>query len=313
MSLVQDFPAVTSLGDTLDPQYLGLMNESSPEESPDVLRQRMHDDGYLLLRNLFDRDAVLDVRAEVAKRLHANGYLMPGTDPNELVANPDKPSYFMPEVLANDNKPLRDLLYGGTMIEFFESYFGEPVRHYDFTWFRSVWPGKGTPAHCDIVYMGRGERERLHTAWTPIGDIDFTTGGLIVLEKSHQHERLRATYCQRDVDTYCTNKGQHIPDSLATTKDHDKSWGERFSGWLAGSPNTIRKSIGGRWLTTEYNAGDLLVFSMYLVHGSLDNASKNIRLSSDSRYQPASTPADERWIGANPVGHSRAGKRGRIC
>lgn len=161
--------------------------------------------------------------------------------------------------------------------------------------------------------MGRGERERLYTAWTPIGDIDLQLGGLMVLEGSHQHERLRKTYSRMDVDTYCTNKGQAVPDGLGATKDQDKSWGERLAGWLAGSPNQIRRSIGGRWLTTEYHAGDLLVFSPYLVHGSLDNATDRIRLSSDSRYQPASTTADERWIGANPVGHSKAGKRGRIC
>jgi len=53
---------------------------------------------------------------------------------------------------------------------------------------------------------------------------------------------------------------------------------------------------------------------MYTVHASLDNASGNrIRFSSDSRYQPASLPADERWIGENPPAHGLAGKRGRIC
>ena len=50
-------------------------------------------------------------------------------------------------------------------------FLGEPVRYFDYTWFRSVPPGPGTASHCDIVYMGRGERERLFTVWTPIGDI----------------------------------------------------------------------------------------------------------------------------------------------
>jgi ectoine hydroxylase-related dioxygenase (phytanoyl-CoA dioxygenase family) len=59
--------------------------------------------------------------------------------------------------------------------------------------------------------------------------------------------------------------------------------------------------------------GDVIVFSMFTVHASLDNRSDRVRLSSDSRYQPASASADERWIGANPVGHGQAGKRGKIC
>jgi hypothetical protein len=71
--------------------------------------------------------------------------------------------------------------------------------------------------------------------------------------------------------------------------------------------------MGGRWLTGEFRAGDLLTFSMYTVHASLDNQSKSIRLSSDTRYQLASEPVDERWIGENPIAHGLAAKRGRIC
>ena len=313
-STLIEMPQLRSLGQELEMEHVGEMCDSSGlRNDPEALRSRMESDGYLLMRGLLDRERVLSTRREVIRRLADNGYLLPDTDPDLGIANPAKPSYFMPDLLAKDNRDLKQLLYNGNMIAFFEQFLGEPVRHYDFTWFRSVWPGRGTPAHCDIVYMGRGERKRLYTAWTPIGDIDYAMGGLMVLENSHQHERLRSTYCQMDVDTYCTNKNQPIPDGLATTKDQDKTWGERFSGWLAGSPNQIRKSLGGRWLTTEYDAGDLLVFSTYLVHGSLDNTSDRIRMSSDSRYQPASSPADERWVGVNPVGHSRAGKRGRIC
>ena len=62
-----------------------------------------------------------------------------------------------------------------------------------------------------------------------------------------------------------------------------------------------------------FRAGDLLTFPMHTVHASLDNPTELIRLSSDSRYQPASEPADERWVGEKPIGHSLAGKHGRIC
>jgi hypothetical protein len=59
--------------------------------------------------------------------------------------------------------------------------------------------------------------------------------------------------------------------------------------------------------------GDLMAFNMFLVHGSTDNRTDRIRLSSDSRYQLASEPVDERWIGENPIAHGPAGKRGMIC
>ena len=42
-----------------------------------------------------------------------------------------------------------------------------------------------------------------------------------------------------------------------------------------------------------------------------------LRLSTDTRYQRADEPVDDRWIkgpdGAAPVGHLFAGKLGRIC
>ena len=52
---------------------------------------------------------------------------------------------------------------------------------------------------------------------------------------------------------------------------------------------------------------------MTLVHGGLDNQLNRMRLSSDTRYQRASQPIDERWIGADPIANKRAGKRGRVC
>jgi hypothetical protein len=59
--------------------------------------------------------------------------------------------------------------------------------------------------------------------------------------------------------------------------------------------------------------GDLLTFSVYTVHGSLDNQSNEIRLSSDSRYQLADEPMDERWVGENPPGHGGDSIKKLIC
>jgi len=49
------------------------------------------------------------------------------------------------------------------------------------------------------------------------------------------------------------------------------------------------------------------------VHASLDNQTDFVRLSSDTRYQRASQPADARWVGENPAGHGPRAKQGMIC
>jgi ectoine hydroxylase-related dioxygenase (phytanoyl-CoA dioxygenase family) len=133
--------------------------------------------------------------------------------------------------------------------------------------------------------MGRGT-QRLYTAWTPLGDVPFSDGPLAVLEGSHQFEGLLSTYGKLDVDR---------------DKDHNPYVG----GWLTKDPGSVHSTYGGRWLTTEFQPGDVLIFGMFTLHCSLDNtnADQRIRLSTDSRYQLAEEPADERWTGEDPFGH----------
>ena len=74
-----------------------------------------------------------------------------------------------------------------------------------------------------------------------------------------------------------------------------------------------RDTIGGRWLTADYKAGDLLIFTIFTLHTSTNNTTNKIRLSTDSRYQLASEPVDNRWIGENPIAHGPEAKQGMIC
>ena len=127
----------------------------------------------------------------------------------------------------------------------------------------------------------------------------------MVLEGSHRKNTILRNYLSRDVDSYCANR----PGAEKAKTSDSLLW----DGKLAKDPVSLRKKLGGRWLTADFEAGDMVTFSMTLVHASLDNQTDQIRLSSDSRYQLAAEPADNRWVGVHPAGHSRAGKLGRIC
>lgn len=248
----------------------------------------------------------LDRGAAAVGRLAAGGMLDPGYPAMEAAVRPGA------EIriglggrdLVAGNAPLLDLLYTGRIARLFAGLLGGAVRHFDYTWVRAVPPGGGTPAHTDIVFMGRGTTSLL-TARVPWGDMPRQLGGLALLEGSHRHRRIRDEYGRRDVDGYCENLGEHPrPD-----------WGyQSFDGVLDDDPAALRREVGGRWLTGDYRAGDLLVFGMYMAHVGLDNRTENrLRLSSDARYQLPSEPADERWIGPDPPGHSQRAKRGLIC
>lgn len=299
---------VTSSGVPLEtsPDKFGYLKDSSAIAwDPAALRETIDQDGYLFLPGLLNREEVLEARAEVARRLQHAGQLAPGTDPMDCIASPESQVKFAPEVAA-DNQALLKVLYDGPMIALYERLLGGPVRHFDFTWFRAISPGLGTFPHTDAVYMNRGTHN-LYTSWTPIGDVSLDIGGLMVLEGSHKIDRLRQNYSMKDVDKYCENK---------VGEDYQGMGGGgniRSGGWLSNHPAKLQQALGGRWLTAQYRAGDLLLFSIFTVHASLDNHSNQIRLSSDSRYQLASEAADERWIGPNPIAHGPEGKRGMIC
>ena len=75
------------------------------------------------------------------------------------------------------------------------------------------------------------------------------------------------------------------------------------TGELKTWASAIVEEFGGQWQTTTLRAGDILVFGMWLMHASLANDSDRFRISSDTRYQPASEAVDGRWVGEHPIGN----------
>jgi len=300
-------PQLYSYGHELDmaDDKVGLLRDSKDAmDDMEELHRRFDNDGYLYIKGGLDRDEVLAARKSLTDGLAAAGVLDESFPRMEGVCKPGSGYVFKPE-LTNNNPAIQNLLYGGRLPAFYTKFFGEDVRHYDFTWLRAIGPGKGTNPHCDLPYMGRGTHKHM-TCWVPYGDISFTLGGLMVLEGSHKRMDLLESYVYRDVDSFCENKPKEV--------DKAKNGGWTFTGTLSHNPPAVRNKFGGRWLTTEFEAGDFITFGMFLVHASLDNRSDNrLRISSDCRFQKASEAIDERWVGQNPPGHSTAGKRGRIC
>lgn len=283
----------------------GFLRESTDvAHDSDEMRRRIDEDGYLFLPGFLDRDHVRAVRTGLLEALAPEGIFSPDHHLEEAVLKPGQEIYFRPD-LANDPEigaNLRALIYSERVTGLADRIFGEPSRHYDFTWLRAVARG-GTFPHCDAVYMGRGTH-RVMTAWVPLGDVPLTIGGLIVLEGSHKDQGLLTDYVTLDVDRACD-------DGVNETQAR----GFEATGAISADFEAVRGRDGGRrWLTArEYRMGDLLLFTIHTAHGSLDNHSGTLRLSSDSRYQPASEPADERWVGEVPPGHGDATKIRMIC
>jgi Phytanoyl-CoA dioxygenase (PhyH) len=290
---------LTSLGHRLDavPAALGYLKSSLEIcYQPEALRQRLAAEGYLYLPGLLDPEQVWQARQELCNQLMAEGALDPSFPAIDAVARPGLTMQFRPD-LVSSSPTLQSLLYGGKMMDFYQTLLNGAVRHFDYTWLRAIAPGRGTYPHCDSVYMGRGT-PYLYTSWTPLGDVPWEMGGLMILEQSDQIAAIKERYGRKDVDCYPYRRS-------ASSRSTPKVW----NGALTKNPVSLRRRYGGRWLTQEFQAGDVLIFGIFTVHGSLDNHSRQIRLSADSRYQLAAEPVDERWVGVSPIGHSAAAKQ----
>jgi hypothetical protein len=251
---------------------------------PAGLRARLAEDGYLLFRGLHPRQRVLEARRAIIEHMAQAGALAPGSDPMDAVIQPGaQPPGMMGRKGITHDPAVRAVLEGRPVFDFFTQLLGGEVLTYNYKWLRAVGAGGNTGAHYDVVYMGRGTVDKLYTVWTPFGDLPLELGTLAVIPGSHRlpgFERLRATYGKMDVD-------------------RDRVVG----GWISEDPIEVVEKFGGRWQTTAFQAGDVIVFGMFTMHGSTNNITSRYRISCDTRFQLAGEPVDERWAGDNPKGH----------
>jgi hypothetical protein len=289
-----------------EPTHFGTLRDSRDlVGNGDALRARMQEDGYLYLPGMLDVEEVRQARLSILLKLQEEGALHPDYPMEDGIIAPGIHFTFRPD-LANGNPVIHKLLYTGVIMEFMREFLGGPVLHYDYTWLRAKAPGPNTATspHCDIVFMNRGT-QNLYTVWTPLSDIPYDLGGLIVLENSHIKREHLSEYWKFDVDTYCVDD--------RNDEAHERwAWG-KGGGSYSKDAIGVRQEIGGRWLSTEYKAGDLLIFGMFTLHASLDNRTNRVRLSTDSRYQLANEAVDERWVGENPIAHGPDAKIAMIC
>jgi hypothetical protein len=277
---------LTANGHLLDTSA-GLFGELVPANGllgdPAALREQMHDEGHLFFRGLLDAEVVLDARREILQKYAIIGEIDDRYPIDDAIAG-DGAGVLSANLRAFSESVRTGARYlavtdAPEVIAVHEALLEGPVRSFDMRWPRFVRPGEGCGFHCDGPYMNRGT-SRIFSSWIPLGRVDRGEGALILLEGSHRSERLHAGYLAADADR----------DGLT---------------WLDADPTVVQRDYGARWLTTDFEPGDVLCFGMHTLHGALDNLSPTgrCRLSSDSRYQRIDEPADPRWNGPAFEGH----------
>lgn len=250
-----------------------------------ALHGRMQEDGFLYLKGLIPRENVLQARKTVLQHMEDKRALTPNTPILEGVMPAGGRSVqLMGRKGIATHPDMMAVLECRELFDFFERFFGEPAITFNYKWLRAVGNEEYTGAHIDFVYMGQGS-SRLHTVWIPFGDIEVEQGTLAMCVASNRLEsfgRIRQTYGRMDVDR------------------------DQVEGWFSRDPLEIVEKFGGRWVTGNFSAGDVMIFGMHTMHASTTNLTNRFRLSCDVRFQPASDPADARWVGEGE-GHTAHG------
>jgi hypothetical protein len=278
---------LTSLGQPIPAALFGRLRDSS-EIAGDAaaLRARMTEDGYLFLRGVLDATTILKARETIFTKLASVGEVA-GPAIDGTYSGTSRREELIPDLGAFwksicDTPALRAVTHSGPMISIMERFLGGPVRPFDFLWLRPVPPGRASAFHYDHVYMNRGTKN-LYTVWTPLGNAPLEDGPILLMEGSHRWDDVIGKFRGLDVDADTSRPGH-----------------------VTMEPVSLAQERGCRLLSEDFRPGDMLIMSMWILHGSLDNRSANrLRLSCDTRYQLASEPIDERWVGENPIAHGQ--------
>ncbi len=280
-------------GQPVAPDLMGtLRSQDLPYADGETLRAALAADGYLLLRGALPRTDVLAARAEVFGRLAEVGEIEEPAADGISTGNSDRAARY-PNLAAywqsvSEGAALRQVTHGAAMADIMAGLLDAPPVAFDFVWLRPIPPGRASPFHFDHVYMNRGSAQ-VQTCWIPLGDVTAAEGPITVVEGSHRFD-----------------------DLIAGMRGHDVDRDPSRSGTVTETPLELARARGKRLLSAEFAAGDVLIFGMFLLHGSADNIDTGgrTRLSCDVRYQPRADARDDRWFGQPPAGHGGRGYGG---
>jgi hypothetical protein len=234
-----------------------LFELQSEEVTSGLLQAEIGRRGYALIRGLIpqgDLDQLLD---EITQIIAAAGWLLPGHDPRERVANvraacgdPD-PGFKQTYQDVFNLAAFHALPHHPALQRVMKMIVGEQLLIHPKPIGRLIFPNcerLTVHAHQDYRFMG-GDPE-CFTVWIPLHDCPADVGPLQILEGSHRfgfqsHE----------------DENLHVPEIPEGA------------------------AVGDDWVQGRINAGDVLIFHSLTVHAASPNVSNRLRISLDCRFQ----------------------------
>lgn len=280
--------SLTSNGFRLEPRILGPLQPSRPDRPMADLREQFRAQGYLWLKGLLDREEVLAFRQRFFSAFVGTG-LLRDDDPLDAIYGDQEDRDATRKRLMEAARwaAYEAFCLAPSIWRFYEEFLEGPVYLHKRKIIRFTRPGDPncTGAHYDLTYL-RGGTDTVCTSWIPMGDIPVAMGGLVYLEGSDAAGReMEAEYRRKSRDL--------PPEEQISAYNRHMAQG----GWLTKDLPALAARLGTRWLWADYEAGDMVVHSAYMIHAATINQSEEgrLRLSTDIRYQRVRDEIDARW------------------
>jgi ectoine hydroxylase-related dioxygenase (phytanoyl-CoA dioxygenase family) len=272
------------------PMRFGQLQASDPKESLAQLRAKFATNGYLYLKGLLDPKLVNAFRGWVFENLNVSGLLQPETDPVLGLANRqgfDKALADRRLMSIVRSAKYENFCSQPDLTNFIDLFIGGMSYLHKRKLIRFTSPNTkvSTPAHYDLIYL-RGGTSNIVTAWIPIGDISVADGGLVYLKNSH------ALGVQMEKE-FRLKSTDFSPEEQINAYNKNMTEG----GWVSNNLPEMAEKFDTQWLAADYEAGDVVLHSPFMIHASTNNANPNgrLRLSTDIRFQNVDDEIDARW------------------
>jgi ectoine hydroxylase-related dioxygenase (phytanoyl-CoA dioxygenase family) len=271
------------------PHRIGRLNPTNANEPIEKIREIYKAQGYVWLKGFFERETVQEFRQHFLSAFQNAGLFKAGTNPEEGIFSGKDDKRVTNKILM---EVVRSAAYESFCLQpklwkFYDAFLSGPSYLHKRKIIRYMNPGdvSTTPAHYDLIYLRAGT-DKVCSSWIPMGDTPVEMGGLVYLEGSD-------TLGRKMEAEFSANNGNLTPEERISAYNKNMTEG----GWVGKDLADMAERFDSRWLIADYEAGDMVIHSPYMIHAATQNMDKQgrIRLSTDIRYQNVRDEIDVRW------------------
>jgi hypothetical protein len=231
--------------------------------APLQLQQRLEEEGYIYLSQVVDTHDLDKVHKDIVDIFSKDNLLQYGSNPLDAIPscppfNEGEESFFSVYDQIQMLESFHSLSHNGRLLSILKQLLGPSAYPHPLGIARLSFPSNlacTTPPHQD--YPNNQGTPDLLASWIPLTDCPKIMGGLAILPKSHKQGVLPLEY----------SLGPGNRQAILSTQQRTE-----------------------QWLSTDFKAGDVLIFHSHTLHCSLPNHSKRMRLSVDYRFQRQQEP-----------------------